>query len=360
MSDQLVEERQGLEKKDKAELQAIVSALGGTSTARMRKSELVEQILELSGATARASGTDDSKGDKSAEGDEGADADTKTDADVSPEDDDASNDSNGSREATTAKADSASESGRSKGRDGSPGRGNGESKGGAKGDSRSASDHPTGPDGEPLADWEIQVLEESGGDNQGGGRSRGGRNSKNQSNRRERNGNNQSQSKSDANANSTSKPDDDDGDEGNRRTRRGRGRGRSRDRADAGNEGVSSEPVEVQGYLDLRDEGYAFLRVNGLLPSRDDAYVSVKQVRQYRLRKGDHVVGQARPANRNEKNPALHDIVSINGVPAGDQQPRPRFDDLTPLFPDERLVLEMRDEPLNMTTRIIDLIAPIG
>ena len=67
----------------------------------------------------------------------------------------------------------------------------------------------------------------------------------------------------------------------------------------------AGEPVEVAGYLDLRDEGYGFLRVNGYLPSRDDVYVSVKQTRQYGLRKGDHVTGLSRLAGRNEKNPAL-------------------------------------------------------
>ncbi|MCL4151266.1 UNVERIFIED_CONTAM: hypothetical protein GTU68_041518, partial [Idotea baltica] len=143
------------------------------------------------------------------------------------------------------------------------------------------------------------------------------------------------------------------------RSRR-RGRGRGRDRDDAGNDPVSSEPIEVSGYLDLRDEGYAFLRVNGALPSRDDAYVSVKQVRQYGLRKGDHVVGVSRPANRNEKNPALQQLTSINGGSPEDSKGRPRFDKLTPLFPDERLLMECKDEPLNMTTRIIDLVAPIG
>ena len=355
MSDQLVEERQGLEKKDKAELQAIVSALGGTSTARMRKSELVEQILELSGATARAS-DDASPSDGEAATKADPVSDDAGDTGDSPEsdgsDDDSSNGTDRTDRSKTEAADTKSEpEQKSSGRGANGGKNRGSKR------SSSSTDHPTGPDGEPLADWEIQVLEETGADGKGGGRSRGGRNSRNQP--KQRNGNNQSQNKNDSSAASKS-DDDDDGDDGNRRSRRSRGRGRGRDRGDSGNDGVSNEPIEVQGYLDLRDEGYAFLRVNGLLPSRDDAYVSVKQVRQYRLRKGDHVVGQARPANRNEKNPALHAILSVNGVSADEQQPRPRFDDLTPLFPDERLVLEMRDEPLNMTTRIIDLLAPIG
>ena len=73
---------------------------------------------------------------------------------------------------------------------------------------------------------------------------------------------------------------------------RGDGREQSRDASRGPADDVSAgEPVEVAGYLDLRDEGYGFLRVNGYLPSRDDVYVSVKQTRQYGLRKGDHVTG---------------------------------------------------------------------
>ncbi len=74
---------------------------------------------------------------------------------------------------------------------------------------------------------------------------------------------------------------------------------------DRDGEVVSNEPVEVSGYLDMRDEGYGFLRVKGYLPSRDDSYIPVKLARQYGLRKGDHVTGLSRPAGRNEKNPAL-------------------------------------------------------
>jgi transcription termination factor Rho len=125
-------------------------------------------------------------------------------------------------------------------------------------------------------------------------------------------------------------------------------------------EPVSTEPVAVSGYLDLRDEGYGFLRVNGYLPHRDDAYISVKQTRQHGLRKGDHVTGMARPAGRGEKNPALLEIHSVNGKPADSVKGRPRFEDLTPLFPDEKLRLEDPSDPSNMTARIIDLISPIG
>ena len=123
---------------------------------------------------------------------------------------------------------------------------------------------------------------------------------------------------------------------------------------------VSNEPVEVSGYLDMRDEGYGFLRVKGYLPSRDDSYIPVKLARQYGLRKGDHVTGLSRPAGRNEKNPALLEINTVNGGDPEAAKKRPRFEDLTALFPDEKLRLEDPADPTNMTARIIDLISPIG
>ncbi|MDQ3980093.1 MAG: transcription termination factor Rho, partial [Actinomycetota bacterium] len=89
-------------------------------------------------------------------------------------------------------------------------------------------------------------------------------------------------------------------------------------------------------------------------------YVSVKQVRQFGLRRGDHIVGASRPANRNEKNPALLRIDQVNGTDPDQARKRRKFEDLTPLFPDEKLRLETSDDPGNMTARIIDLISPIG
>ena len=142
---------------------------------------------------------------------------------------------------------------------------------------------------------------------------------------------------------------------GNRRRRR---RGRDRDKREE--EPWSGDPMEVDGYLDLRDEGYGFLRVGGFLPTRDDVYISVKQCRQLQLRKGDHVAGESRPANRNEKNQAMVKVTAVNGEAPDKSRGRPRFEDLTPLYPDERLRMETKDGVANMTARIIDLIAPIG
>ncbi|HEX5614919.1 MAG TPA: transcription termination factor Rho [Acidimicrobiia bacterium] len=158
-----------------------------------------------------------------------------------------------------------------------------------------------------------------------------------------------------------------DGD-GNKRRRRRRGRERDRERTDreprvdegGGGGGGSGEPIPIEGLLDLRDEGYGFLRTTGYLAGRNDAYVSASQVRRFSLRKGDYLQGATRPPASNEKYPALMRVDTINGMTPDEARTRARFEDLTPLFPDERLRLELADEPLEMTGRIIDLVAPIG
>jgi transcription termination factor Rho len=88
--------------------------------------------------------------------------------------------------------------------------------------------------------------------------------------------------------------------------------------------------------------------------------VPVKLSRQYGLRRGDHVVAMSRPAGRNEKNPAVLEIESVNGRSPDDAKRRPRFEDLTALFPDQKLRMEDPSDPTNMTARIIDLVCPIG
>ncbi|MGC9961873.1 MAG: transcription termination factor Rho [Acidimicrobiales bacterium] len=151
---------------------------------------------------------------------------------------------------------------------------------------------------------------------------------------------------------------------GNRRNSRRR---RGRDRLDRELQGTpqadapfSGELVGVKGLLDLREEGYGFLRTSGYLPSAKDVYVSVSQAKRFSLRRGDAVEGGCRPAGPSEKYPALLRIDSINGMTPDEARERPRFEDLTPLFPDDRLRLENREDPTNVTARIIDLISPIG
>jgi transcription termination factor Rho len=150
--------------------------------------------------------------------------------------------------------------------------------------------------------------------------------------------------------------------EGNRRgRRRRRGRGGQDQLGGEGRPGdYQGEPIPVQGLLDLRPEGYGFLRGDGYLPAQKDVYVSASQVRRFALRKGDYVTGTSRPQASNEKYPALLRVDDINGMTPDDARARPRFEDLTPLFPDEKLHLEIGADPNEVTGRIIDLIAPIG
>ncbi len=174
---------------------------------------------------------------------------------------------------------------------------------------------------------------------------------------------------------------DDDNTPGNRRRRRRRGRDRDarpegrtdgrpegrtdarpepRERAEVRQDDYSGDQIDIDGLLDLRDEGYGFLRVGGYLPGRNDAYVSASQVRRFGLRKGDHVQGATRPPASSEKYPALVRVDLVNGMSTDEARSRVRFEDLTPLFPDSRLRLELPDQPGEITGRIIDLISPIG
>ncbi|GAA2342792.1 transcription termination factor Rho [Streptomyces cuspidosporus] len=159
--------------------------------------------------------------------------------------------------------------------------------------------------------------------------------------------------------------DTDDDFDGGRRGRRGRYRDRRgrRGRDDFGNEPQVSEDdvlIPVAGILDILDN-YAFIRTSGYLPGPNDVYVSLAQVRKNGLRKGDHVTGavrQPREGERREKFNALVRLDSVNGMAPETGRGRPEFGKLTPLYPQDRLRLET--EAGGLTTRIIDLVAPIG
>ena len=116
--------------------------------------------------------------------------------------------------------------------------------------------------------------------------------------------------------------------------------------------------VDVSGVLDIMSEGYGFLRAEGYLPSEHDVYVGLAMIRRNGLRKGDFVKGQVRPARDNEKYAALQRIDTVNGFSVDELGHRPRFADLTPVYPDERLLMEHGRSAI--TARVIDLAAPIG
>jgi len=161
-------------------------------------------------------------------------------------------------------------------------------------------------------------------------------------------------------------PQDDDDFEGGRRGRRGRYRDRRgrRGREEFGpNEPQVADDdvlIPVAGILDILDN-YAFIRTSGYLPGPNDVYVSLAQVRKNGLRKGDHVTGavrQPKDGERREKFNALVRLDSQNGMAPDSGRGRPEFNKLTPLYPQDRLRLET--DPGVLTTRIIDLVAPIG
>ena len=148
------------------------------------------------------------------------------------------------------------------------------------------------------------------------------------------------------------------------RGRRDRNRGRGRDRGHREDrEPVISEDdvlVPVGGLVDIL-ENYSFIRTAGYLPSPNDVYVSQGQVRKYGLRKGDVVTGQVRQAREGETRQKYNPLITletINGVSVDEARSRVEFGKLVPLYPQERLRLET--EPNVLTTRVIDLIAPIG
>ncbi len=353
-------EQSVLESKDKDQLLAIAKALGVKASTRTKKSDIIGQILETTGGVSRATNGDAPGApngsalamvngaatngvavadapDEPVEVVEIAEVELPLDAVVNP---------------PAAPADD---------------------------------DTPVlGDDGEPLAEWEL-ALREGGASTDGAAddasvAAAGGLSSTptetNPQPRQDRSGASQQnggpqQTSNQQGGGQQGGGGQDDGESRNRRRRRrrkgGSGRGVDGPQGDDSVDEVVEQPVAptseivaVSGYLDMRDEGYGFLRVKGYLPSRDDAYIPVKLARQYGLRKGDHVTGTSRPAARNEKNPALLDIHTVNGGDPEAARKRPRFEDLTALFPDERLRLEDPSDPTNMTARIVDLVAPIG
>ncbi len=115
---------------------------------------------------------------------------------------------------------------------------------------------------------------------------------------------------------------------------------------------------DVAGVLDLTNEGYGFVRTGNYMPGDDDAFVPQQLIKHMGLRRGDWVEGTVRPSRPNDKYPALYKVASVNGLPPEVLRSRPRFRDLTPVYPNERLTMEHGRD--SITGRAIDLVAPIG
>jgi transcription termination factor Rho len=338
-------ERSALERKDREELTTIAQALGAKPTSRARKADLVQMILEITGVESPASadgtgtGTDAETG---AGADGAAAASDDAAAPEAPVAADAPSEPPAEWEevfADGSAGEPADSGGRTERRE--PAQRGGE---GRQPSEKRQSDQPTSG-GQAQAETKQQTDQKQGDQKPAATNQQTDQKQGDQKQPAQKQGEQQPGQQADG-----SEP-------GNRRRRR---RGRRNKQDDGQTEEFTGEPVEVEGLLDLREEGYGFLRVRGSLPSKDDIYVSVKQVRQFGLRKGDHVAGASRPAMRNEKNPALLRIDRVNDAEPDLARTRRRFEDLTPLFPDEKLRLETAEDPANMTSRIVDLISPIG
>ncbi|MGW2683771.1 transcription termination factor Rho [Streptomyces sp. NPDC001414] len=377
----------GLEGMVLAELQQVASGLGIRGTARMRKSQLIEVIKEAQaggGAPKAAESAAETKPkrratSKARTGDEGAEkkaeqaaapaeqavaqqqieipgqpagrtGDAERGADDAP--------AERRRRRATAEAGSPTASGAETVVAEAKGEAKGETsaaqpQGDADGEGRGRRDRrDRGRDRDRRGKGDDQQGGGQGG--QGGGRDRQDRDRQ------------QPQQQGGGRQDRNTGPQDDDDFDGGRRGRRGRYRDRrgrrGRDEMGGAEPQVADDDVliPVAGILDILDN-YAFIRTSGYLPGPNDVYVSLAQVRKNGLRKGDHVTGavrQPKEGERREKFNALVRLDSVNGMAPEHGRGRPEFNKLTPLYPQDRLRLET--DPGVLTTRIIDLVSPIG
>ncbi|MFJ8730918.1 transcription termination factor Rho [Streptomyces bauhiniae] len=370
----------GLEGMVLAELQQVASGLGIRGTARMRKSQLIEVIKEAQagGSAPKAEAAEETKpkrratskartgeaaGEAKAEKAAQPAADNAAQIDIpgqpaggparsgEAEREDAPNERRRRRATADAGSPAAAESTETKGEKSEP-----------KGDAQQQPQaEGKGDDGEGRGRRDRRDRDRDrggrdrdrrgkGDDQQGGGRQdrqqgqqQGGRQDRQDRDRQQQ---------------------DDDDFEGGRRGRRGRYRDRRgrRGRDEIAEPQVNEDDVliPVAGILDILDS-YAFIRTSGYLPGPNDVYVSLAQVRKNGLRKGDHITGavrQPKEGERREKFNALVRLDSVNGMAPEHGRGRPEFNKLTPLYPQDRLRLESESGVL--TTRIIDLVSPIG
>jgi transcription termination factor Rho len=332
-----------------AELREIASGLGIADAAKLRKGELIDAIKQARGETATsavqaapveapAAEPKDERGPRTRAGArrEPATEQTPTEQqdrrgqDDAPQDQSAPQDQDGSRKRDGQRAQGAPK----------------------KQDAQKNQDGPKqGGRGQGQDD-----AQRSGGPKNQGAKNQ---NDKNQNDKNQNDKGQNDRGQNDKNQNDRGQNDVDDENGGRRRNRRGRNRG---------GRGADGEPtyadddvlVPAAGILDILDN-YAFVRTTGYLPSENDVYVSLSMVRKWGLRKGDAVTGQVRQPREGERKEKFNPMVrvdTVNGMPLEDARGRVEFAGLTPVHPDERLRLET--DPTLVTTRLVDLFAPIG
>ncbi|GAA2451092.1 transcription termination factor Rho [Streptomyces lavendulocolor] len=386
----------GLEGMVLAELQQVASGLGIRGTARMRKSQLIEVIKEAqAGGGASAPKTADAAGAAETKPKRRATSKARTGDDAAKAVDKTAVAADKAVETSAGKADKvvAQQQIEIPGQPASDDQPAGERRrrratapaGSPEGDVRTEvrTDVRTEARTDTKADGQSEARAEASADTAEGSRrdrqrdrgdrgDRGDRRDRQRDRQRDRGGKGddqqggQRQQRQGGQQGGQAGPQDDFDDEGGRRGRRGRYRDRrgrrGRDEFATGEPQVSEDDVliPVAGILDILDN-YAFIRTSGYLPGPNDVYVSLAQVRKNGLRKGDHITGavrQPKEGERREKFNALVRLDSANGMAADSGRGRPEFNKLTPLYPQDRLRLET--DPGVLTTRIIDLVSPIG
>ena len=123
---------------------------------------------------------------------------------------------------------------------------------------------------------------------------------------------------------------------------------------------ASGECGDGAGVLELQPDGYGFLRAENCLPGPNDVYISIAQIRRFNLRNGDHVVGKTRAQREGDRYSAMMYITEVNGESPEKAAERLRFEDLVPVYPDQRLRLEPPEGRGDLSLRLIDMLAPIG
>ncbi len=118
--------------------------------------------------------------------------------------------------------------------------------------------------------------------------------------------------------------------------------------------------IEANGILEVMPDGFGFIRCENFLPGENDVYVAPSQIRRFNLKTGDIIIGNRRIKAATEKFAALLYIKTVNGYPLSTTETRPNFEDLTPIFPNQRLHMENPREKTSVAMRVLDLLAPIG
>ncbi|MEU6088113.1 transcription termination factor Rho [Streptomyces sp. NPDC047085] len=365
----------GLEGMVLAELQQVASGLGIRGTARMRKSQLIEVIKEAQaggGAAPKAEAATETKPkrratSKARTGEEAAEKKADKAAEAPAEKAVAQQQIEIPGQPVSEDAPAERRRRRATAEAGSPA---------ASGAETIAAEAKAEPKAETPAQQPQQQGEAKGDAGDGEGRGRRDRRERGRDRDRDRDrgdrrgkgddqqGGQQRQPQGQQQGGRQDRQQDDDDFEGGRRGRRGRYRDRRgrRGRDEIAEPQLAEDDVliPVAGILDILDN-YAFIRTSGYLPGPNDVYVSLAQVRKNGLRKGDHVTGavrQPKEGERREKFNALVRLDSVNGMAPEHGRGRPEFNKLTPLYPQDRLRLET--DPGVLTTRIIDLVSPIG